>query len=44
MTAQTLKAQAADLPSKMEKGIRVAFGNKDAIEAAKERFDRVETL
>ena len=44
VTAQTLKAQAADLPSKMEKGIRVAFGNKDAIEAAKERFDRVETL
>ena len=44
VTAQTLKAQAADLPSKMEKGIRVAFGNKEAIEAAKERFDRVETL
>ena len=44
VTAQTLKAQAADLSSKMEKGIRVAFGNKDAIEAAKERFDRVETL
>ena len=44
VTAQTLKVQAADLPSKMEKGIRVAFGNKDAIEAAKERFDRVETL
>ena len=44
VTAQTLKAQAADLPSKMKKGIRVAFGNKEAIEAAKERFDRVETL
>lgn len=44
VTAETLKAQAADLPTKMEKGIRVAFGNKEAIEAAKERFDRVETL
>ena len=42
--AAMLKAQAADLTAKMEKGVRVAFGNKDAIEAAKERFDRVETL
>ena len=42
--ADTLKAQAADLPARMEKGVRVAFGSKDAVEAAKDLFDRVETL
>ena len=44
VTAETLKAQAADLSGRMEQGVRVVFGNKEAIEAAKERFDRVETL
>ena len=42
--ADTLKAQAAALPQQMEKSIRVAFGSKDAVEAAKSLFDRVETL
>lgn len=42
--ADTLKAQAADLPARMDKGVRVVFGSKDAVEAAKELFDRVETL
>ena len=42
--ADTLKAQAADLPARMAKGVRVAFGSKDAVEAAKNLFDRVETL
>ena len=42
--AATLKAEAADLPARMEKGVRVAFGSKEAVEAAKELFDRVETL
>ena len=44
VTAETLKAQAADLSGRMEQSVRVVFGNKEAIEAAKERFDRVETL
>ncbi len=42
--ADTLKAQAADLPARMAQGVRVVFGSKEAVEAAKERFDRVETL
>ena len=42
--ADTLKSQAADLPARMAKGVRVAFGSKDAVEAAKELFDRVEAL
>ena len=42
--ADTLKAQAADLPARMASAVRVAFGSKDAVEAAKELFDRVETL
>ena len=42
--ADTLKAQAAALPRQMEKSVRVAFGSKDAVEAAKGLFDRVETL
>ena len=42
--ADTLKSQAADLPARMAQGVRVAFGSKDAVEAAKELFDRVETL
>ena len=39
-----LKAEAADLSVRMEKGVRVAFGSKEAVEAAKALFDRVETL
>ena len=39
-----LKAEAADLSARMEKGVRVVFGSKEAVEAAKELFDRVETL
>ena len=42
--ADTLKAQAADLAARMEKGVRVVFGSKEAVEAAKDLFDRVETL
>ena len=42
--AAALKAEAADLPARMEKGVRVVFGSKEAVEAAKELFDRVETL
>ncbi len=42
--AETLKAQAADLPARMANGVRVAFGSKEAVEAAKELFDRVEVL
>ena len=42
--AASLKAEAADLSARMEKGVRVVFGSKEAVEAAKELFDRVETL
>ena len=42
--AAALKAEAADLLARMEKGVRVVFGSKEAVEAAKELFDRVETL
>ena len=42
--ADTLKAQAADLPARMAQGVQVVFGSKEAVEAAKERFDRVEAL
>ena len=42
--AAALKAEAADLSARMEKGVRVVFGSKEAVEAAKELFDRVETL
>ena len=42
--ADTLKAQAADLPARMAQGVQVVFGSKEAVEAAKERFDRVEIL
>ena len=44
VTAEQVKAQAADLASHMAGAVRVAFGNKDAVEAAKELFDRIETL
>ena len=44
VNADTLKAQAADLPERMQKGVRVAFGSKEAVEAAHGLFDRVETL
>ena len=39
-----LKAMAADLGKAAEQGTRVAFGSKEAVEAAKELFDRVGTL
>ena len=39
-----LKALAADLGQAAEHGTRVAFGSKEAVEAAKELFDRVETF
>ena len=42
--AAALKAEAADLSARMEKGVRVVFGSKEAVETAKELFDRVETL
>ncbi len=42
--ADTLKRQAADLAARMRTGVRVAFGSKEAIEAAGDLFDRIETL
>ena len=42
--AALLKEQAAELGAAMANGVRVVFGNKDAVEAAKELFDTVETL
>ena len=44
VNANLLKAQAAELGAAMATGVRVAFGSKDAVEAAKELFDTVETL
>ena len=42
--AALLKEQAAELSAAMANGVRVAFGSKDAVEAAKDLFDTVETL
>ena len=42
--AALLKAQAAALSDVLSGGMRVAVGSKDAVEAAKDLFDRVETL
>ena len=42
--AELLKAQAAELGAAMATGVRVVFGSKDAVEAAKDLFDTVETL
>ena len=42
--AALLKEQAAELGAAMANGVRVVFGSKDAVEAAKELFDTVETL
>ena len=39
-----LKEQAAGLADAMAAGVKVAFGSKDAVEAAGTLFDRVETL
>ena len=44
VTAETVKAQAADLANQMAGAVRVAFGSKDAVETAKDLFDRIETL
>ena len=42
--AALLKEQAAELAAAMDTGVRVVFGSKDAVEAAKDLFDTVETL
>ena len=42
--AALLKEQAAELGAAMANGVRVVFGSKDAVEAAKELFDTMETL
>ena len=42
--AVLLKEQAAELGAAMANGVRVVFGSKDAVEAAKDLFDTVETL
>ena len=42
--AALLKEQAAELGAAMANGVRVVFGSRDAVEAAKELFDTVETL
>ena len=42
--AELLKAQAAELGAAMATGVRVTFGSKDAVEAAKDLFDTVTTL
>ena len=42
--AALLKEQAAELGAAMANGVRVVFGSRDAVEAAKEMFDTVETL
>ena len=42
--AELLKAQAAELGAAMATGVRVVFGSKDAVEAAKDLFDTVTTL
>ncbi len=44
VNAEWLKQQAAELGAAMAGGVRVAFGSKEAVEAAKDLFDAVETL
>lgn len=44
MNVETLHQQAAALEQEMAVGTRVAFGPREAVEAAKELFDRVEQL
>ena len=44
VTAETIRAQAADLADRMANATRVTFGSKDAVEAGKQLFDRIETL
>ena len=44
VNAERLKQQAAELGAAMAGGVRVAFGSKEAVEAAKDLFDTVETL
>ena len=44
MDAALLNEQAAGLADAMAAGVKVAFGSKDAVEAAGTLFDRVETL
>ena len=42
--AAALKAMAAELADQVQNGVRVAFGSKEAVEAAKELFEHIETL
>ena len=42
--AGLLKAQAAELGAAMASGVRVVFGSRGAVEAARELFDTVQTL
>ncbi len=42
--AALLQQQAAALADAMAQGVKVAFGSKEAVEAARPLFDRVETL
>ena len=42
--ATLLKAQAAELGAAMASGVKVAFGSREAVEAAKDMFDTVEAL
>lgn len=44
MDGETLRRQAAELEGRMAAGTRVAFGSREAVEAAKDLFDRVEQL
>ena len=44
VNAELLKQQVAELGAAMAGGVRVAFGSKEAVEAAKDLFDTVETL
>ena len=42
--ADAAALQQAELTAQMQQGVRVAFGSKDAVEAAKDLFDHIETL
>lgn len=44
MDEETLRRQAAALTQEMAAGTRVAFGPREAVEAARDLFDRVEQL
>ena len=44
MDADLLKVQADELGAAMASGVKVAFGSREAVEAAKDLFDTVEVL